>query len=132
MLNEAQQHLCLFYDYLESHDLISSKEYYALSNFDSPSAMLLSASRVAPVAEQAASRLQYLGGGEDAPRRVQMLDVQLKLWVEAASEKFEKAGRFAAEVESAGPQGVASVEGWFEVYRIRKSFALLKERELRE
>lgn len=137
MLNEAQQHLCLFYDYLESHDLISAKEYAALSSFDSPSTPILltpstSTNLPQPVWPSASALPRDPGAFEEVPARVRNLKEQLQNWAEECCLTFQSAGRFAEEDSSLGAEGVAGVEGWFEVYRVRKSFALLKERELRE
>lgn len=147
MVNEAKQHLTLFFDFLEGHGLITPAEQVALSSFDAP-----------PIIHEAAAVEQSHGGDgelpaededdeedeEDDTTRGAEVEKALKEWTAECEGKFKSPAeppstrrRLMGPVESSMEQTcpveqVGVVRGWFEVYRVRGNYCLLKERELGE
>lgn len=100
---EAKQHLALFFDFLESHALISSVTHYNLTLFSK---------RSLP---------------EEDRKRI--VNIRLGEWCRVGGERFRS--RFAGMGVGMGVgMGMGVVEGWFEIYRVRGNFVLLKEKEL--
>lgn len=113
-LNEARQHLALFFDFLESHSLITSTEHAVLISF--PAATSSNAASGSASASASAS------ASPNGPEEDERSGVAKRLWEDWIQE---------VKVKYAGKLQDANVEGWFEIYRVRGNFVVLKEKELR-
>lgn len=104
-LAEARTHLTLFFDYLEGHSFISSTTHERLTSFD-----------FTAFDQEEEIELEEEEGREEKVKRL----------LEGLARD-----EFGVGVGGAGGGG-EKVKGWFEVYRVRKGWCLLKERDLGE
>lgn len=102
-----REHLASFFDHLKSHELISTLAHASLN------AMIAQPKTSIP--------LEIPVGGEiidEQLERKMRVERDVNDWCERARTKY------GDDLQAGG------VEGWFEIYRVRRSYIVLKERDL--
>lgn len=112
--NEARQHLTLFFDFLEGHSLVTSTEHAILISFPTPP----SHNPASTSKSASASNSSSVSPGAEDDERSGIVGGLWDTWVKEVREKFNE------KLQD------ASVEGWFEIYRVRGNFVVLKEKDL--